>query len=237
MKLNSATYHSMRLERERHLANMDMFSNAITHDETAAVSSIIDTLAGVPLTKIEEQQQHDATRKATPFHSLCFAGLVVLAVVSILSAWGVMKYEGKSTEQREIGSAASLDSKARFQHLFSIVLDWGLTTRSQLEDGFSPSRKALNWLAKVDTRTTNPEDIRTRFALATLYFGTQNTSSGYAWSCSTYWLSEYPVCLWYGIYCHKDGWISVGRVGALNLSSNGNIRACGQHCPTVASYA
>jgi hypothetical protein len=218
---NAYTFHTRRLERERHLANMDIFSKVIEHDDDVAVSSMVDAIAGFPLAK-SDGQQNNTTRKVAPFFFLCFAGLVVLAVVGILSAWGGMKYEDKSTTQGETGSAASLDSNVRFQRFFSIVLDWGLTTRIQLEDNFSPPRKALNWLVEVDAQTTNPEDIRTRYALATLYFGTQNSSAGYVWTWSTYWLSEYPVCLWYGVYCHQGGWISVGRVGALNLSSNGN---------------
>jgi hypothetical protein len=218
---NADTFHMRRIEPERHLASTDIVSNVIEHDDDAALSSIVDALAGLPLTKSEEQQQNNTTRKAGSFLFPCSAGLVVLVVISILSAWGGVKYEGKSSMPREVGSGDVLDANARFHRFFSIVLDWGLSKRNQLEDKFSPTRKALDWLVEVDTRTTNPEDIRTRYALATLYFGTQNASAGYSWTSSTYWLSEYPVCLWYGVYCREDGLISVGRVGALNLSSNG----------------
>lgn len=218
---NAETFHTRRLERERHLANIEIFSNVIEHDDDAAVLSTVDALAGLPLAKSEEQQQNNSTRKPAPFCFLCFAGVFIFAVVSIISAWGGVKYEDKSSAQREISSVATMGPNSRFQLFYSIVLDWGLTTRSQLEDTFSPTRKALNWLVEVDTRTTSHEDIRTRYALATLYFGTQNSSAGYVWTWSTYWLSDYPVCLWYGVYCLEDGLISVRRVGALNLSSNG----------------
>jgi hypothetical protein len=218
---NADAFHKRRLERERHMANMDIFSRAVEHDDEDAVLSMVDALSGFPLAKQDEQPKVKSATKPPRFYVLCFVVIVVLAVVSILSAWAGMIFEKNSIVPGEVDPFVAKSSNARFQKLFSLVLDWGLTPRSKLEDESSPSRKALNWLVEVDTGTENAEDIRTRYALASLYFGTQNASDGFVWAKSIHWLSEFPVCLWYGVYCHEDEWITVGRVGALNLSSNG----------------
>ncbi|KAG7353058.1 RHS repeat-associated core domain containing protein [Nitzschia inconspicua] len=221
---NAETFHHRRLERERHMANMDIFSNVIQHDDEAAILSVVDALSGFPLAKKEEVTTI-ATKERNHFrlYTVCSATAVLLIIVSILSAWGGMNKEEKAIATELVNPSASRDLNPRFQRIFSLILDWGFTPRSQLEIETSASRKALNWLVEVDTDTFEAEDIRARYALASLYFGTQNVSDGFVWTRSMHWLSEFPVCLWYGVYCHDDEWIRVDRVGGLNLSSNGLV--------------
>lgn len=54
---NAESFHKRRLERERHMANMDIFSKVIEHNDEAAILSMVDALSGFPLAKKEEVQQ------------------------------------------------------------------------------------------------------------------------------------------------------------------------------------
>jgi hypothetical protein len=83
---------------------------------------------------------------------------------------------------------------------------------------------ALQWLAYKDWETRNIEAVRTRYALATLYFSTHGvettTGAPLPWHVQTHWLSSYPVCLWHGVQCHEED-NTLERVQSLNLTSNG----------------
>ena len=112
----------------------------------------------------------------------------------------------------------------RYFDLFNVILDWEVTPRSSLEDDTSPQFRALQWLAYDDTGTRNIEAVRTRYALATLYYSTHNvaTEGGTlrSWHDETHWLSSYPVCLWHGVECHDED-NTLERVKSLNLTANG----------------
>jgi len=202
------------------LADMEVFSRVVESDDDAAIMSMVDALSGFPLVKTEEASE-SAPKMQKPMRTffLCLAAIVALVVVSTLSAFAGMKFESDPVVPGDFETF--LAPNHRREQLVSLILEWGLTSRSRLEDGSSPAASALNWLVEVDT-STDREDVRTRFALATLYYGTQSASAGFSWSRSNHWLSKYPVCLWYGVYCHEEE-ITVGRVRGLNLSSNGLI--------------
>lgn len=121
-------------------------------------------------------------------------------------------------------------------YLFSQILDWEITPRDVLENVTTAPARALHWLSYEDTMVLKEfgtgisvETIRTRFALASLYFSTQSTTfvndafSRSSWVDKTLWLTGYSVCQWFGVECMEDefGQSSLGRVKSLNLSSNG----------------
>jgi hypothetical protein len=95
-----------------------------------------------------------------------------------------------------------------------------VTPREILKDSMSAPARALDWLVYEDMNTENVETMRTRFALATLYFETQKPSAGDSWTNDRHWLSSDPVCLWHGVEC-LDEHTTTGLVKSLNLSSNG----------------
>lgn len=112
---------------------------------------------------------------------------------------------------------------ARYNHLFSMILDWNVTNQTALENKESDVGKALQWLAFEDIQTSveDVDNVRTRFALAALYYSLYREAS--PWHISRFWLSAYPVCYWYGIDCSGDEEDPVSLVQSLNLSSNNLI--------------
>lgn len=115
-------------------------------------------------------------------------------------------------------------SNMRYNQLYNAILDWGYTSGRVLKNESSPQAQALRWLSEEDVHTTDPEVVRTRFALASIYFSTtdivQITGTPTRWRQRSHWLSSYPVCLWHGVECIDED-DTLGRVQALNLSSNG----------------
>ena len=193
---NSDRFHRRKLERERHIENMELFSKAgdipelgnNTNDETA-VLSMVDALSGFPLAKTTDPEPVPNTRKHFRKLPLFLIGLCSLLVISLLSFLGRMQTKDASSVL--VDNKASEEKINRYNKLSSLINDWGLTPRSRLEDPLSHSAMALDWLANEDVLTENVEDLRTRFALASLYFGTQNVTAGLAWNKNNLWLSSF----------------------------------------------
>ena len=223
---NKDRFHERRLERERHMATIDVFS-AVKSEDDAAVSSVADALSGLPLQKEEEQLLVQST-SSSPHRTLllwvgAFAAFIIVTTVSVVAGMNYQKENG--VLEGDIGIEVKGSQSARFKRIDALIMDWGLTPKAQLKDEASPAAKALKWLVNVDTNTESTEDLRTRYALATLYFSTQDPTAGFVWQRSTNWLSELPVCLWYGVYCHESDWdsIELNSVGSLNVSANGLV--------------
>jgi hypothetical protein len=186
---NKERFHQRRLERERHISNMEVFSRVIENEEGRL--TMADALSSFPLAKNDESLV-TTTRKGRK--TKVYVGIVLavigLVLVSILSALGGLKYEGNMPNKNSFDSTPESHSH-RHAQIFSLVLDWGITPRSRLEDPSSAANMALQWLADEDVLTDNPEDLRIRYSLATLFYGTQNKMAGHTWSRSSYWLSSY----------------------------------------------
>lgn len=204
---NSDRFHQRRLERQRHLENIEVFSKIIEVEDEDAVLSMADALSGFPLAKNDDPPQ-PATRSRKSFRTVifCFIGFVVLLTISLFSLLGRMKLKAGSDV-----TETALSRNDRRKKLFSLLLDWGLTPRNRLEDITSPAAMALDWLVEEDIATENPEDIRTRFALAALYFGTQNASAGLRWTQSNHWLSPYRELILKRIFIAFPNFLSFVR--------------------------
>jgi hypothetical protein len=192
---NAERFHQRRLERERHISNMEVFSRVIESEEGRL--TMAEALSGFSLVKNVDSpvtSSWRARRTRVPLYvgiALCSIGIVF---VSILSAWGGLKYEDSLPNPNDLDPAPEIYNHRRAK-IFSLVLDWGITPRYRLEDPLSAANMALKWLLEEDISTENPEDIRTRYSLATLFYGTQNASTGHHWSRSSYWLSSYRKLL------------------------------------------
>ena len=187
---NKERFHQRRLERERHISDMEAFTRVIENEEGRL--TMADALSSFPLAKNEESPVAPTRkgRKKKKIYVAIIVAIVGIVLVSILSALGGMKYEEKMPNQNSFDATPESHSY-RHSQLFSLILDWGVTSRSRLEDPTSAANMALKWLADEDVLTVSPEDIRIRYSLATLFYGTQNKTAGHTWSRSSYWLSSY----------------------------------------------
>jgi len=173
-----------------------------------------DALIGTSLAKLPPPNEQHARelnlKRARRKLILGICGIVIgIILVAVLSAF--VRRPGPGTPR--IGDSTI----QRYNHLFSLVLDWGLTERAALETNNTAQSNALNWLAFRDTTYSDYEILRTRFALATLFFSTRMSSS---WYNENNWLSTNPVCLWYGVECLDEPGM-VGLVQSINLTANG----------------
>jgi hypothetical protein len=83
-----------------------------------------------------------------------------------------------------------------------------------LLDDDSHGFKAYSWLMKNgDIRTFGNSRIRQRFALAAVYYATNNGLT--SWENVENWVTDENECSWYGVLCKN------GDVVALNFTSNG----------------
>lgn len=225
---NVARRDARRQEREQHLARMEeMAAGHVTlWDDDEPIAPAIGEA------RLRQSVERDIGSSSSMFGAInpifsrriCIALLCVVTIATGISSfaigWGAVE-----RDQNGLSDAPALDSdESRYNSLFNYILDWGVTRRSALEEEGSAQWRALQWLAYTDREKRNIEAIRTRYALATLYFSSHNveTSSGVllAWHVQTHWLSSYPVCLWHGVECHDEDNI-MERVQSLNLTSNG----------------
>jgi hypothetical protein len=187
---NSDRFHSRRLERQRHLQNMEEFSMRVGSGDRVAVTSMADAFSGDPLARIEEDIIPTKPRnRLWSKLAISLTSVSVLLVVCITSLFVGMKLNEKDATPTESSSNSSQDY-VRYEELFSSIMGWGLTPRDRLEDASSPQGMALAWLASNDFSTDNPDNLKTRFALATLFYGTQNETAGLSWTRKNYWLSN-----------------------------------------------
>lgn len=203
------------------MRDMEIFSKHLDCSDESALFSMVDdlNLSGLPLAKTAA---HMAPKK---YHFskyiLFFGALAILAFSLICFVFGI---EVGEYENAPTGEALTEEDQLyrRKMSMFSMVLSWGRTPREILEDPASAPARALDWLIHDAQNPENDETMtRTRFALAALYFGTQNKSNGNSWVDDRYWLSSNPICLWQGVECLDDQQHSATVVKALNLSANG----------------
>ena len=229
---------------------MELYSNGLMwEDSTLVVSSIVDELSGHPLRKtpsspgssgssssdgrltldVSPHQLAQEQKKARRLHHfitfLCSLAVIFVSAVTYRLGRGAGQREGLIGGTTSIGTTHTKDrAVARRKKLLSLVLDWGVTKRDIIGDDASAPGRAFQWLVYNDSHSVNAETIRTRYALATLYFSTQSNSTNDdpTWIVASHWLSSYPVCMWHGVECadHDD---TVELVRALNLSSNGLV--------------
>lgn len=188
---NSDRFHARRLERQRHLQYMDDFSIRLGSGDHTAVASMADAYAGDPLAPIVEEAILPKPRiqlrsKLTYSFAIVF---VLLVVVSITGLFLGMNFNENSTPATE-SNPVSWERNVRYEELFSSILGWGLTNRNRLQDSSSPQGRALAWLASDEYETQSSDESRTRFALATLFYGTQNETVGLSWIRKNLWLSN-----------------------------------------------
>jgi len=122
----------------------------------------------------------------------------------------------QSEAQSEIGDAntaaalAACIAKTRadsFEQRLGAV-----TPVERLEDPDTPQGMAYNWMVTLDDAQVDPctdPSAEQRYALATLYYGTQE----YGWSDDSDWLSGESECTWEGVKCDDDM-----KVKSLSLS-------------------
>lgn len=249
---NAERLHLRRLEREKQLRIMGSVSD---NDGTFILPAddklhVVDVMSGLPLAQPPPGERHASERPRGRFlwcknNKYAILGTVVV-IAMILVAFTVGFDAGEEEEEaqefRDIEKTVAEEPPVsedkgleRYNDLFSQILDWNLTPQSVLEDVASAPGRALNWLAYEDILTVNShlagmsmETIRTRYALATLYFSTQNSSfvsdsiGSSSWTDKGNWLSSFPVCQWYGVTC-LDNQVAgqLGLVSELNLTNNG----------------
>lgn len=221
---NHARRDARRREREQHMARMDeLVSSELTlwdDDEPIAPS-----IGEARMRQAEEAHGSLWTSAFTRVsRRSCIAILCIIPVIAIAAGFAFGKDVGEHGNGHVYNIEPEIENDNRYSNLFNVILDWEVTPKSALEDDRSAQWRALQWLAYADSSTTNIEAVRTRYALATLYYSTHNvaTEGGTlrSWHDETHWLSSYPVCLWHGVECHDED-NTLERVKSLNLTSNG----------------
>lgn len=221
---NHARRDARRREREQHIARMEelVSSDVTLWDDDEPIATAIG----------ESRMRHEAQTFGGPFKSAverlgirsCITLLCLVSVIVIVAGFIVGLDAGERGDSHAYNGGPEISEEARYESLFNAILDWNVTPRSALENEESAQWRALQWLAYNDTDTKNIEAVRTRYALATLYYSTHDveTTSGTlrSWHDQTYWLSSYPVCFWHGVECHDED-NGMERIISLNLTSNG----------------
>jgi hypothetical protein len=220
---NSHRLHQRREERERHVRAMETYSNGYYNPDESSMTAMVDALSGNPLEKTwesEETTQSSEPKKPRSRYTTLAISLIGAVVLSSTGFWAGLEVGDQDSIPKDIGAVVDADKhRSRHSAMFSLILDWGITPRGTLEDPNSAQARAFNWLIQEDLASENTETIRSRYALASLYFATQNASDGITWTSDQHWLSSYPVCLWHGVEC-LDERTTLGLVKSLNLSSN-----------------
>jgi hypothetical protein len=252
---NAERQHLRRLERERHMNVLESIGNRegafVLPLEGDDMSHAVDALAGIPLAEPPEENKIHVSEERNRSRWWRSNRIPIIAVGAVVLAILLAFTLGVDFGEHEEGAKnmnvinddkkqSNSDGLARYNRFFSQILDWGLTSRETLENVSSAPARALHWISYEDrmiladhNKNINIETVRTRFALATLFYSTQNTSfmsdsfSSSSWLNKLHWLSSYPVCLWYGVDCLDDdfGRDSMGLVKSLNLSANGLVGA------------
>jgi Leucine-rich repeat (LRR) protein len=225
---NAERQHFRRQQRDHHLQAIDTIDFAHPLFLCLEESNLIlaaDALVGVPLARQPPQPLRPADlgssrRRRGKRTAMLVLGTVLATVLGLLFAFdlgGGENLEAPVTTTKDAGPGI-----ARYNRLFSLILDWEVTPKSVLEENTSFAGQALQWLAYEDLTSENVETIRSRYSLATLYFSTTGNASTPSWNVTSHWLSSYPVCLWHGVDC-LDKENTIGLVQSLNLSANGLV--------------
>ncbi len=219
---NASRQHHRREERERHIRRMEAFAKSLEFDDLSACA-MADALSGNELEKMQEESilVLKNGKKRTAIVVIC--ALIILILTCFFLGVDTRQMETAQQSVTTTSQNTRVDPiLGRTKKLFSLILDWGITSRPRLEDPTSPAARALDWLVYTDVKTTEVEAIRTRYALACLFFATQSPEEGYTWIEDRHWLSSFPVCLWHGVEC-IDQRDTIAMVKSLNLSANALI--------------
>jgi len=228
---NAEKQHLRRMERERHLQMMDNAVNSpvdVDDDEEEAGAAVNDFAGGSVVVghagEGDYKNSRFSSRRLRNKVSVVLAAAVVLVVVlTVTSLLSSSNNDGGSSPISEDGDGnpnnkiPTSEQQKKYDKLFSTILDWNVTPRAVLQEQSSAANQALRWLAYEDQMDSlaNPEALRGRYALATLYF-----SNKASWVSDKHWMSSYSVCFWHGIACVNDD-ETVGLVQAVNLTANG----------------
>ena len=217
---NVRRQNARREERDRHIRRMEAFAKSLEFDDLP-VCAMADALSGGELEKMPEPLSPRDSKLGRRFRAAMMV-CIMIAVIVISFAFGMNR--GQNNAAMQVPPTWTQDAdfdilSVRQKTFFSLVLDWGFTSRQRLEDPLSPAARALDWLVYTDTKTNQLEAMRTRYALACLFFATQSSEKGHQWIEDRHWLSSYPVCLWYGIECTNQR-NEIAAVHSINLSSN-----------------
>lgn len=220
---NHTRRDARRREREEHIARMEeLVSTTWDDDEPTCIAPSIGE-ARMRQAEVTHGTTWGRVLNRVP-RRFCVVMLCFIPVIAIAAGFKFGKEVGGGVDGHAYNNDPEIKADNRYFDLFNVILDWGVTPRSSLEDYTSPQFRALQWLAYDDTGTSNIEAVRTRYALATLYYSTHNvaTEGGTlrSWHDETHWLSSYPVCVWHGVECHDED-NTLERVKSLNLTSNG----------------
>lgn len=226
---NAERQQLRRKERDRHLKAIDdLADNTCLPLDGRDLSRVADSLVGAPLAKqpppppVASRAGGRSRRSRRKLAWMIMTGALLGVMIGLLLG------TGRKGNEREVPTVQTKDiddsGRARYNRLFSLILDWQVTPRWVLEEQTSPPAQALHWLAYEDLSSDHVETIRTRYALAALYFSTHGNftadKSYLPWKVETHWLSSYPVCLWHGVECF-DRDDEIGLVESIDLQSNG----------------
>ena len=220
---NATKQHARRRERERQLSRMEQ-AGAPTVLELLCEDDINIASASVQERKLLEPPHRKFCGPSwrERFVSKCLC--LCLALVIITATGFSLGFEVAEGAQQGSLNEYEGSSNSRYDQFYSAILEWGFTSRETLDNADSPQGRALKWLSDDDIDTENLEIARTRFSMATIFFSTNfvhhESGANSMWHQQSHWMSSYPVCLWHGVDCAKEE-NTLGRVQALNLSSNG----------------
>lgn len=225
------------------IVNHSVFSTA--DDQNLAPSQAADNLIGIPLRKTPSSDRNFTIsgndNSISPAGLSCYNGgkirfrlligaglLLILVLATILAVRDHQVAPGTDTiwsdqdqnlNSNDQSASSTLDrSSVRYKRIFSLLLDWQVSPKADLQDGSSTAFRALEWLVSDPVELSDVEAIRTRFSLAVLYFSMHENNM--KWKNEQHWLSAYPVCLWHGITCRGDD-DTVERVHSINLADQG----------------
>lgn len=241
---NRNAFHRRQEERHRAFEVIDAFCQAGLQDNDDGIESTARlSLDGF----IKDGNNNDFIngshlrsdrRMRYRYHKRATIGTILTVLMLCLSAVMLVfvprqRATDESSLQDGNGDDKNYDQHCddQYEALASMIVGWGLTPRSRLNDSGSSSRRALDWLVQDGYTTENSEDLlRTRFALACLYFSTQVIHEARGWKVERNWLSSVSVCFWHGVSCQDysdkiNDWSYI--VTAVNLSSN----ALSNHLP------
>lgn len=221
---NHARRDARRREREQHIARMEelVSSDVTLWDDDEPIATAIGEA------RMRQAEENRGGMLGVAFDRISrrsFGALFcIVFVIVVTTAFVFGRDMGKSDNPGANNIDPGISDVTRYAALFNAILDWEVTPKSALEDDTSAQWHALQWLVYEDTATKNIEAVRTRYALATLFYSTHDvvTESGLQarWHDQTHWLSSYPVCMWHGVECHNED-NTLERVMSLNLTSNG----------------
>lgn len=183
-------------------------------DKETDLAPIVDMLTGEPL-EVPMAREEEYPPVIVP-NQLMRRRVLMLTIPALIGIFvAVMIAHRSTTVDTDKGS-----TNTRRDILFSILLDSNVS-QERLTDKHSPAYHALEWLTADVVEEKDYETIRSRFALATLYYSTSTTVQG--WESDTYWLSDYPVCLWEGVTCQVHASDQRQQVQFLELGGFGLV--------------